>query len=123
MPGIDDIYKRLPVRSTYNGFYQDASGNKKDYAITNDYHEFYTYVQNKNAFNVFFYLNFYGKVFIKLKLMYEIFFSKTPSGVFCKNRKATKSPPEIKYQFGFNQEIVTETGAVQYLKVFDFEIM
>ena len=52
MAGADQVFNRLPVRIVYEGFYKDVNGNTKELIITHDYHEFYTYVQNRNAFNV-----------------------------------------------------------------------
>jgi hypothetical protein len=38
--------------------------------------------------------------------------------VFCENRKKTKPLPEVKKQFGYSEEIVTNDGTqIEYIKV------
>jgi hypothetical protein len=43
-------------------------------------------------------------------------YNKTPSGVYCDNRKPTKDIPKKGSMFGYSQEIVSSDG-VQYMKV------
>jgi hypothetical protein len=54
-------------------------------------------------------------VFLIISLL-KFSFLKTPSSVYCRNRKPVKQMPVTKQEFSYSQEVISKDG-IQYIRV------